>query len=205
MPPVRARVDRLLSAWWRLLLALRAAERALGMAMLALIVVLIAAQVFTRYLFNRPIVWVEDVATFAFIWSVFLGAAVGLKDLRHVRIETLLARLPPAGRAAAQAALHAVVFGCCAAVAAYAVDVMETERLSLTISLPVNLPRHWFYSVPLFCALVSMALTALFLVAAYAAKAVTGRPVDAERAAAARIEAERALDEAEARIAEKAL
>jgi TRAP-type C4-dicarboxylate transport system permease small subunit len=197
-------VDRALAACWRALLALRAAERALAMALVALIVVVITAQVFTRYAFGRPIVWVEDVATFAFIWAVFLGAAVGLKDLRHVRIATFLGRLPVRAAALAQAGLYTVVLGCCAVVALFALGVMETESRSLTISLPVNLPRHLFYSVPLFCSLASMALTALYLVAAYLAKAATGRTLDAEAAAAARADRERALDEAEARIAEAA-
>lgn len=198
-------MDLILRTAWRGLRALRAVELTLGIGLLAAIVVMITVQVFTRYVFNRPIVWVEDVATFAFIWCVFLGAAVGLKDLRHIRIETFLARLSPRRAALIQAALAAVILTCCALVARHAWDVMDTEARSLTISLPINVPRHWFYSVPLFCALVSMAATALYFVVAHLHHAATGRAIEAETDAASRAAAQHALDDAELRIAERSL
>jgi TRAP-type C4-dicarboxylate transport system permease small subunit len=198
-------MDLILRAAWRGLCLLRAVELTLGVGLLAAIVVMITVQVFTRYVFNRPIVWVEDVATFAFIWCVFLGAAVGLKDLRHIRIETFLARLGARGAAVVHAALHLVILACCVLVARHAWDVMDTEARSLTISLPINLPRHWFYSVPLFCALVSMAATALYFVAAQLHHAATGRAIEAEADAALRAARDRALDEAELSVAERSL
>jgi TRAP-type C4-dicarboxylate transport system permease small subunit len=198
-------VRLILRAAWRGLSALRQVELALGVSALTLIVVIICVQVTMRYVLNRPIVWAEDVATFLFIWAVFLGAAVGLKDLRHIRIETFLDRLPPRLNAATQALLYAVVLACCVAVARYAWDVMDTEARSMTISLPVNVPRHWFYSVPLFCALVSMAATALVLVVGYLNAAVTGAPVDAAEDAKRRRAEEHAREEAELRAVEKVL
>ena len=48
------------------------------------------------------------------------------------------------------------------------------------MALPIELPRHLFYSVPLFVSTLSIALTGVYLVAAYIACALTGRPVDAE-------------------------
>jgi TRAP-type C4-dicarboxylate transport system permease small subunit len=190
---------------WRALSFIGKVERALGMALLVAIVLMIGIQVGTRYLMNQPIVWVEDVATFAFIWAVFLGAAAGLKELRHIRIETFLARLPARGRALMEALLYAIVFACCAAVGWQALGVMQTESRSLTISLPVNLPRHWFYSVPLFVGLASMAATAAYFVAAHLIEAATGRVPDAVREAEERRAREHSADEEEARIAERAL
>jgi TRAP-type C4-dicarboxylate transport system permease small subunit len=103
------------------------------------------------------------------------------------------------------ALLYAVILFCCVAVARYAWDVMDTESRSLTISLPINVPRHWFYSVPLFCALVSMAATALVLSIGYLAAASTGAPVDAEQDAARRRAEEHAREEAELAAVEKVL
>jgi len=194
-----------LSLLWRALSFLGRVERALGMALLVAIVLMIGVQVGTRYLLNQPIVWVEDVATFAFIWAVFLGAAAGLKELRHIRIETFLTRLPARARALMEALLYAVVFVCCAVIGWQALGVMETESRSLTISLPVNVPRHWFYSVPLFVSLASMAATAAYFIAAHLIEAATGRVPDAVREMHERREREHAADEEEARIAEGAL
>jgi TRAP-type C4-dicarboxylate transport system permease small subunit len=175
------------------------------MALLVTIVLMIGTQVATRYFLGMPIAWVEDVATFAFIWAVFLGAAAGLKELRHIRIETFLGRLPARPRALLEALLYAIILLCCVVIAWHALGVMQTESRSLTISLPVNLPRHWFYSVPLFAALSSMALTAAYFVAAHLVQAATGRVPDAVVEAAERRAREQAADEAEHRIVEKAL
>jgi TRAP-type C4-dicarboxylate transport system permease small subunit len=195
----------LLSASWRVFALVGRVERVLGMALLVAIVLMIGVQVATRYLLGLPIVWVEDVATFAFIWAVFLGAAAGLKEMRHIRIETFLTRLPQRPRALLEAALHAVILVCCAVVAWHALGVMETESRSSTISLPVNLPRHLFYSLPLCVSLVSMALTSAWFIAAHLAEATTGRVPDAVREAEARRARDHAAEEAEARIAERAL
>jgi len=65
-------------------------------------------------------------------------------------------------------------------VAWYAWEIMDVESRSSTMALPIELPRHLFYSVPLFASTLSIALTGIYLVGAYAACAFGGRPVDAE-------------------------
>lgn len=198
-------MNGVLRAFWRLLAVLGTVERFLGAALVVVIVLMISVQVVTRYALDQPIVWVEDVATFAFIWASFLGAAAGMKELRHIRIETFVDRLSPTARAVGHALLYAVMLACCVVLARYAWGVMDIEARSSTISLPVNLPRHLFYSVPLFACLASMGLTAVYFILAHLTQAVTGRPVDAQVHQAAIDAHERELDEIEARIAEKSL
>ena len=41
--------------------------------------------------------------------------------------------------------------------------VMGVESRSRTIALPIELPRSWFYSLPLTLSAVSMALTTVYL------------------------------------------
>ena len=81
-------------------------------------------------------------------------------------------------------------------IAVQAWDIMDVESRSRTMSLPVDLPRHLFYSVPLFVCAASVGFTLAYLVCAELALAATGRPVDAQRA---RIERERAAADEEAR------
>lgn len=198
-------MDDFLKLYWRAVFAVGVVERTLGMTLVALIVIMITVQVVTRYVFNQPIVWVEDVATFAFIWATFLGAAVALKEMRHIRIDTFVNALPAKARDVVYAGLYLVIVICCVVVAYYARGIMGVEARSSTISLPVNLPRHWFYSVPLFVGLVSMAITAAYFVIAHLASAVVSRPIDAHLENAAIAARERELDEVEARIIEKSL
>jgi TRAP-type C4-dicarboxylate transport system permease small subunit len=183
-------MDALLRGWWRLLTAIGRVERIAGVALIALIVVTISIQVGTRYLFGRPLVWVEELATYAFIWSVFIGAALGMKELRHIRIETFVARLAPRPRSLMRAGLWAATTFAAAVVAIQALEIMPIEARSRTMALPVEIERHWFYSVPLFAGLASIALTGAYLVAAELALALTGRPVEAEVEVARRREAD---------------
>ena len=88
----------LLRLYARLLEIIGAIEKSFGVFLIALIVVTITVQVFTRYVFDRPIVWVEELATYAFIWGAFIGAALGHKQQRHIRIDTFVGRLSPEKR-----------------------------------------------------------------------------------------------------------
>lgn len=185
-------MSSLLSTGWRWLRRLGTLERALCVLLLAVIVLAMTLQIVTRYVFGEPLVWVEETAGYAFIWTVFLGAAAGFKELRHIRIDTFVSRLKPGPRHFMRGCLYALCTLAMVLVAWYAWGLMDVEARSRTIALPVELPRHLFYSVPLFVCTVSIALTGLYLIAAYWTCAATGRPVDAE----ADVEVRRQLDEA---------
>ncbi len=190
-----APMDATLARWWRLLERIGRIERALGVALLSTIVVAITVQVVTRYFFGQPLVWVEELAGYCFLWGVFLGAAAGMKELRHIRIDTFVSRLSARPQGLWRAFTWAIATGCCLIIAVQAWDIMDVESRSRTMSLPVDLPRHLFYSVPLFVCTASIAFTGAYLVCAELAMAMTGRVPDAQLA---RLERERALAEEEA-------
>jgi len=140
-----------------------ALEQGLGVALIALIVVAITVQVFSRYLLGRPIAWVEETATYAFIWMVFIGASLGLKQGRHILIATFGSRLAPRPAAALRVLVWVLVLLTLAVLIVQGQRVMGVEGRSKTISLPIELPRSWFYSLPLTLSAASMALTSLYL------------------------------------------
>jgi TRAP-type transport system small permease protein len=148
----------------RLLERIGALERFVGIGLIFLIVGAITVQVFTRYVLNMPIAWVEESATYAFIWMVFVGASVGLKEGRHIMIQTFVDRLPTRGAAALRMLIWLLVLTMLVLVVSQGFKVMGVEGRSRTISLPVEIPRMWFYSVPLTISAASMALTAVYLI-----------------------------------------
>ena len=154
---------RLLAGYKRLLDRIGAFERAFGIGLIFLIVAAITLQVFTRYALGRPIAWVEESATYAFIWMVFVGASAGLKQGRHILIATFGSHLPPRATAALRALVWILVLGTLVVLVVQGIKVMEVEGRSRTISLPVELPRSWFYSLPLTVSAASMALTGVYL------------------------------------------
>jgi TRAP-type C4-dicarboxylate transport system permease small subunit len=144
----------------RALAAVARAERAAAGAMLALIVVCIFAQVVSRYAFGRPLVWVEELSTYAFIWGTFLGASAGLKGGRHLKIMSFVSRLGPGPRRGVRVATDAAIGVFCALLVVNGVKAaLILEWSQRTIALPVELPRYLFDSAPLTLAALSMLVT----------------------------------------------
>jgi len=56
--------------------------------------ILVNANIFTRYLFNTPIYWAEEVATSLFIWTVFIGSAYAYRIHAHLGVDILVKMLP---------------------------------------------------------------------------------------------------------------
>ena len=50
-------------------------------------------QVFYRYVLNNSLYWPEEAARWAFVWTVFLGMALGIARHGHIAIDILAARL----------------------------------------------------------------------------------------------------------------
>jgi TRAP-type C4-dicarboxylate transport system permease small subunit len=72
-------------------------ERICMVLVLALAVV-VFLQVFNRFVLKAPLAWSEDLAMLLFQWVAFLGAAVGVKRMRHFGIELVVKRLPEKAR-----------------------------------------------------------------------------------------------------------
>lgn len=56
-------------------------------------VLLIFYQVIMRYVFNNSSFWSEELARYIFMWQIWLGAAIGFKDDKHIKIELLTGKL----------------------------------------------------------------------------------------------------------------
>lgn len=61
---------------------------------LVLMTILIAAQVFWRYVLNDSIVWTEPASVMIMGWFIFLGAAVGIREGYHLSFDVVLYVLP---------------------------------------------------------------------------------------------------------------
>lgn len=51
-------------------------------------------QVITRYVFNDPFAWTEEVSRYLYVYIVFLGSSAAVSDRSHVAIGFLVATLP---------------------------------------------------------------------------------------------------------------
>ncbi len=76
------------------------ANRALLVALMAGMTVLVVANVVMRYVFNHSIVWAEELSRYMMVWVGFLGAGLVLRLGAHIAVDVFQDFLP---RRAAQA------------------------------------------------------------------------------------------------------
>ena len=53
--------------------------RIIGILCTVSIILTLSAGVISRYVFNRPFFWTDEVARILLIWSIFTGAAMGFR------------------------------------------------------------------------------------------------------------------------------
>jgi len=95
-------VYRTLTRWYANLLSW------LLVASVAILIVPVSLQIFSRYTALIPsYIWTEEMARFFFIWSIMIGAMVGIREGTHFVVD-----LWPQGRARLHAALRLVAALC---------------------------------------------------------------------------------------------
>lgn len=66
--------------------------------LVALMIICLIIQVFIRFLFGSALAWTEELSRYAFIWAVYVGAALCVKRRAHVRITAQFLKLDVKGR-----------------------------------------------------------------------------------------------------------
>lgn len=72
-------------------------------------VFLLLIGVISRYVFNSPIIWANELAEMLFLWLVSLGAVIALDKSEHMRMTLVLNRMSPRWRRLAERASGLVV------------------------------------------------------------------------------------------------
>lgn len=73
---------------------------------LAVLTLLVGAQIAGRFLFGYSIFWSDELARFLLVWAAFLGMSVGVRRGSHPAVDSLVRALP---RGAARVAFWAAV------------------------------------------------------------------------------------------------
>src|SRR3954466_10691578 len=68
-----------------------------GILVVAEIVILFAGVV-SRYVFNKPLTWSDELASILFLWLAMLGAVIALRRGDHMRLTTIVNLLRPQWR-----------------------------------------------------------------------------------------------------------
>lgn len=139
-----------------------------GFVIVAGMTVLTLIQVFFRYIVENSLSWSEEIALYLFIWSVMLGASIGVKRRFHVAVSFIHDRLPAGLRQVLDLVLLLLI--------GYFALVMVTEgydvatRFVSQLSPATRIPMGYVYaSVPVSGALI------LLHVVTHVMETLTGR------------------------------
>jgi tripartite ATP-independent transporter DctM subunit len=99
---VAQRVDR----------AIGVAAEATGAVLVVAEIVILFAGVVSRYVFNSPLIWSDELANFLFLWLTMCGTIVALRRDEHMRLTTFVSWVGPrwGDRLGAIAALIVIAF-----------------------------------------------------------------------------------------------
>jgi TRAP-type C4-dicarboxylate transport system permease small subunit len=110
------------------------------------------ANVVARYIFNNPIQWAEEFSRYAFIWVVFMGAAVCTKRKRHIAIESVVLALPRRMQSYFHVLADLFILGLMVVIAYYG-SILTMSATNTTATLKV--PQYIVYIVvPVSAALI---------------------------------------------------
>src|SRR2546430_1153221 len=62
-------------------------------------IVILFAGVVSRYVFNQPLTWSDELASILFLWLAMLGAVIALRRGEHMRLTAIVGMLSPRSRA----------------------------------------------------------------------------------------------------------
>lgn len=128
------------------------------MISVAVLVIDVLWQVFTRFVIGNPSSWTEELATFLLIWVSLLGAAVALGRGAHLGIDYFTHKLPEHNRIQTELFVFAVV-------SIFSFLVMVVGGISLVrqtlaleqISVALHIPMGYVYlAIPISGAFLSL-------------------------------------------------
>ena len=123
--------------------------------------ILVNANIFTRYLFNTPIYWAEEVATSLFIWTVFIGSAFAYRTKAHLGVDILVKLLPEKAKKGVTLVIQiieiAVLIMLTYVAAQYVInswhrvtDVLMMPRWYFSIAVPIGVGWSLLYAIYFF-------------------------------------------------------
>jgi TRAP-type C4-dicarboxylate transport system permease small subunit len=125
----------------------------LMVACLALMVVMVFGNVVLRYGFNSGLMMSEELSRWLFVWMTFLGSVVAMRRHSHLGSDSLVQRLPLAGKKACFVAAHLLMLAMCVLMAK---GTWEQVVINYGSTSPVmQVSMAWFYASGLLFAVLA--------------------------------------------------
>ncbi|MCG8484053.1 MAG: TRAP transporter small permease [Clostridia bacterium] len=132
-------------------------ENFLIMVVLATMGIVLAYQVFMRYVVNQPVIWSEELARYLFVWFTYIGASYGVKRKAHIRLEFLHKQLSKKAQAIINILSNLLMIVVFLYLVPPGIDAVKYQHqlLSSAMEIPLSLI---FIAVPIGLMIVSIRL-----------------------------------------------
>lgn len=107
--------------------------------------VIVAVQVFFRYVLNQSLFWSEELARFMLVWLTFLGASVAYYRGVHPGIDMIFTRLSVGWQRAVAAIVHLISIAFFGVMIVYGIQFSCFVRLQISPAL--YLPKWIIFAV----------------------------------------------------------
>jgi TRAP-type C4-dicarboxylate transport system permease small subunit len=125
--PVLVRLSGRINQWIEYLVV------GLGVSM----ALLVAVQVFFRYILNQSLFWSEEMARYFLVWLTFLGATAAYYRHAHPGVDVLYNRMSPKLQIVCSLFTHTVSFGLFAIMVIYGCQFAYFVKLQTTPALQI--------------------------------------------------------------------
>ena len=119
-------------------LAIGMFAEAVGSALVLAETCILFAGVVSRYVFNSPIMWTDELANFLFLWLAMLGTVVAFRRDGHMRLTTLLSSLSPNRRQWLETVGSLVVIAFVLEILLPAAQYLQVQQSTQLITLPLS-------------------------------------------------------------------
>ena len=147
--------------------------------LLVLMVVVVTAGVFYRYVLNAALGWYDEFASYLLVWLSFYGAILASQRGLHIEFDAAVRRLAPGPRRAVEAvsgfctlAFHAILF-------AFGIVLTRSMEGETAISLPW-VRMAWVYSVLPISGALMLVFSLIRLVRTWRGGAAAGEAIETE-------------------------
>jgi len=114
---------------------------AVSAALLVVIVSLLLVGVASRYVFSKPIIWIDEVVSISFIWIAMLGSAIAVHRNEHLRLTAVLVLLPESWQGYVRALALVAMAAFLGALMPPAIEYVKSESFVTTAAL--NIPNSY--------------------------------------------------------------
>jgi TRAP-type C4-dicarboxylate transport system permease small subunit len=118
-------------------------EKAASAALLAVLVATIFAQVLSRFVFNFPLAWSEEISRYSFIWLTMIAAPLCIRARANIRMDVAAKLLPPNGVMLIELLSVALTLTLCIVLLVWGYRILPV--VSHQLSPAIGIPMYWVY------------------------------------------------------------